>query len=51
MQKIKNFLQHHLNPLHVYCRLRSVGFDPSLAQRMSLAYERYLYKFIQKTKI
>ncbi len=33
-------LQHYLNPLHVYCRLRDWGVSPRLATRVSTAYER-----------
>ncbi|MBT8762757.1 hypothetical protein KFV02_02275 [Desulfohalobiaceae bacterium Ax17] len=48
MNKIRKFFQHNFNPLHIYCRLRDVGLEPALALRVSLAYERYIYKFILK---
>ena len=38
-------LQHHLNPLHFYCRLRDWGFSGRTAFRLCFPYER-LYKII-----
>jgi hypothetical protein len=37
-------LQHYLNPLHVYCRLRDVGFTKGQAMTMGRFYERTLFK-------
>jgi hypothetical protein len=36
-------LQHYLNPLHIYCRLRSV-MDKRSAVAISHAYERALFR-------
>jgi hypothetical protein len=33
-------VQHVLNPLHVYCRLRELGFSNQTAHRFCGAYER-----------
>lgn len=46
MPRVKRFLQHHLNPLHVYCRLRDAGIRPRLTSRMCLFYERWVYRFL-----
>ncbi len=48
MRNIKNFFQHHLNPLHVYCRLRNAGMHCTTAQRMSLIYEKVFYNLLLK---
>jgi hypothetical protein len=40
----KPILQHMLNPLHIYCRLRQCGLGPRRAQQMCLAYERFFYR-------
>lgn len=44
MRFVRNFLQHRLNPLHVYCRLRDAGLSRHVAARFCGAYERYLYR-------
>lgn len=36
--------QHHLNPLHVYCRLRDLGLPAPLARGISSGYERAVYR-------
>jgi len=46
MKKVKGFIQHHFNPLHVYCRLRSAGFKPVMAQRVCTLYEKFFYNFL-----
>ena len=33
-------LQHILNPLHVYCRLRDGGLSLKKARRIGMSYER-----------
>jgi hypothetical protein len=44
MSQIKGFLQHHFNPLHVYCKLRKLGVVTPVAQRVCNYYERYFYR-------
>lgn len=44
MVKVRNYLQHRLNPLHVYCRLRDCGFSRRTAHRVSGLYERWFYR-------
>lgn len=39
--QVKRAIQHVFNPLHVYCRLRDVGFTCRLAGRVSQVYERF----------
>lgn len=38
---IKRTVQHLLNPLHVYCRLRGVGLSGCAAVKVSALYERF----------
>jgi len=42
----KSFIAHHLNPLHVYCRLNSI-MSRKLARSISQAYETYIYSLIK----
>lgn len=44
MTKIRSFLQHTLNPLHVYCRLRTIGISRETAVTVSNYYERAVYR-------
>lgn len=44
MIKVRNFLQHRLNPLHVYCRLKSCGLNDKAALRLSYFFERVIYR-------
>ncbi|WP_169727903.1 hypothetical protein [Desulfovibrio inopinatus] len=46
MSRFRNRLQHVLNPLHMYCRLQGIGLKRTVAHRMCLVYERYVYRFI-----
>ena len=43
MRSVRAYLQHRLNPLHIYCRLCECGISPMTAKRLSCAYER-IYK-------
>ncbi len=43
-RRIKNALQHRLNPLHVYCRLCQLGLPAPVARALSAGYERTLYR-------
>lgn len=44
MRRLREFLQHKFNPLHVYCRLVSLGFQETSARRICYAYEGLVYK-------
>ena len=46
MTKRRSRLQHRLNPLPVYCRLRALGMAHRAASRVSLCYERALYRLV-----
>ncbi|XXJ20857.1 hypothetical protein ACR42D_15215 [Desulfovibrio caledoniensis] len=46
MTDIRSRLQHRLNPLHVYCRLRSLGMAHRTAVMVSSCWERALYRHI-----
>ncbi len=41
---IRSHLQHRLNPLHVYCRLRTMGIADKAARVMTACYERVVYR-------
>lgn len=36
-------LQHHLNPLHVFCRLRNIGIAKTPATFLCMLYERLIF--------
>lgn len=44
---LRNTVQHLLNPLHVYCRLRDMGFKAHSARRVTCNYERIVYRFVR----
>jgi len=44
MDTLRRNLQHLLNPLHLYCRLKETGLAEPLARRLSQAYERLVYR-------
>ncbi|WP_243547248.1 hypothetical protein [Pseudodesulfovibrio tunisiensis] len=46
MKGFRNFCQHVFNPLHVFCRLRQVGFSGRFARRFCRMYERNVYRFM-----
>lgn len=46
MTGIRNRLQHRFNPLHLYCRLRTIGLAHATASRLSRCYERALYRLV-----
>ncbi len=37
-------VQHYLNPLHVYCRLRDLGLPGSVARVITSGYERIFFR-------
>lgn len=43
MVALRNAIQHHCNPLHVYCRLRSLGLSAPAAHWLSKGYERLFF--------
>ncbi|HWR05185.1 MAG TPA: hypothetical protein VN419_14355 [Humidesulfovibrio sp.] len=43
-RRLHDALTHHLNPLHLYCRLRDLGLPTSLARSLTRSYERALYR-------
>lgn len=46
MAAIRNYCQHVLNPLHLFCRLRQAGMSSPSARRVCHLYEQGLYRFI-----
>ena len=46
MKTFRKHCQHMFNPLHIYCRLRQLGFTLGIARNVCRAYERGLYRFI-----
>lgn len=43
MSQLRNKMQHYFNPLHVYCRLRTLGFSGKRAKEVSTFYEQRVY--------
>lgn len=46
--KLRCHMQHYLNPLHFYCRLRDWGIPTRIASRLCSRYEsvyRVLFRF------
>jgi len=43
MDAIRNAIQHHCNPLHVYCRLRGLGLGYTAAHWLCRIYERVFF--------
>ena len=41
-------LQHYLNPLHVFCRLRDLGVNPKRALLIAKHYEHVVYNLLYK---
>jgi len=41
---LRDVLQHCLNPLHLYCRLRELGLPSALARCFCAGYERAVYR-------
>jgi len=39
-------LQHYLNPLHIYCRLRNMGLAKGVAVFLCRVYERAIFRYI-----
>jgi len=46
MKTIRHYCQHVLNPLHVFCRLRSLGMPQVAARSVSRVYELSLYRLM-----
>ncbi|BAH74889.1 hypothetical protein DMR_13980 [Solidesulfovibrio magneticus RS-1] len=44
MNIIRNYLQHRLNPMHMYCRLMDFGLARRNARRLCSVYERFIYR-------
>lgn len=44
MNRLRNYLQHRLNPVHMYCRLMDFGLADASARRVCSVYERFIYK-------
>jgi len=38
-------LQHYLNPLHIYCRLRDIGLSKGKAVSMCRIYEHFVFRY------
>jgi len=40
------WMQHYINPLHVYCRLIDIGLSRENALKITCLYEKTIYNFI-----
>jgi len=47
MVSIRLFLMHTLNPMHVYCRLVTMGVDQKTGLRLSRCYEKTVFKVVR----
>lgn len=45
---LRSHVQHHLNPLHLYCRLRDWGVPRRKASQFCSCYERVYRVFFQR---
>lgn len=43
--RLRLWLQHVTNPLHIYCRLLDFGLGLRWAKRLGSFYERHVYSF------
>jgi len=43
---MRDHLRHHLNPLHIYCRLMQTGLEHDTATRICRWYERFYGLFL-----
>jgi hypothetical protein len=39
-------MQHYLNPLHIYCRLRDMGIPKWVAVSLCSVYERTIFGYV-----
>jgi hypothetical protein len=46
MENLMLAVQHRLNPLHVYCRLRDLGLERRLSLSWSRSYETLIFKLL-----
>ncbi len=45
IKRLKAYMQHCLNPLHLYCWLRRMRFRKGISLGIARAYEKYLFPF------
>ncbi len=43
MRMLRDLVQHTLNPLHLFCRLKTLGLNNATARMLCARYERFLY--------
>lgn len=41
-------MQHHLNSLHLFCRLRALGVNKAAAMRVAKAWERLVHPYLYR---
>lgn len=46
MTGLRDRLQHALNPLHLFCRLRRAGLAEAPARKLCALWERGVYRFL-----
>ena len=44
MRRLRNYLQHQLNPVHMYCRLMDFGVAKERARLVCSMYEKFIYR-------
>jgi hypothetical protein len=45
---MRQAFRHYLNPLHVFCRLRSLGISKRTSLRLARLYERYVFRISER---
>ena len=43
---MNTMIQHYLNPLHIYCRLRDMGIPKWVAVSLCRVYERDIFGYV-----
>jgi len=48
--RVRDWIQHRFNPLHIYCRLRHEGYSQNEAIKLACRWDRvYSYFFPKKS--
>jgi len=48
--KMKRWIHHRFNPLHVYCRLIDAGFSKTASRKIARVYEIWVYMYFASEK-
>jgi hypothetical protein len=45
-RSLENWVQHKMNPLHIYCRLIDLGVHEEFSKKCGVFYEKYIYHYL-----